>query len=239
MVDVSELGTVLGIWAHPDDETYLNAGIMTTAIANGQRVVCVTATRGEEGSWDEETYPTATMGKVRTAELERCMEVLGVTEHHWLDIYDGTCDQVPHEEGVARAEAFVRDVEPDTVFTFGPEGMTDHADHKAVHRWTTEAFARAAKPGARLYYPVVTPEWVEHYREPLQKFNVFAAPGTPPTVPRDRLDLDYALPQDVLERKLRAIECHVSQAEHMLNALGRDFFSEGHKAETFRLGATK
>jgi LmbE family N-acetylglucosaminyl deacetylase len=37
-------GTILSIWAHPDDETYLAGGVMAAASANGQRVVCVTAT---------------------------------------------------------------------------------------------------------------------------------------------------------------------------------------------------
>ena len=45
--DVAELGTILGIWAHPDDEAYLSGGLMALARDNGQRVVCVTATRGE------------------------------------------------------------------------------------------------------------------------------------------------------------------------------------------------
>ncbi len=44
-----DLGTILGVWAHPDDEAYLSAGLMATAIAAGRRVVCVTATRGRGG----------------------------------------------------------------------------------------------------------------------------------------------------------------------------------------------
>src|SRR5438093_2334158 len=72
------LGTILGVWAHPDDETYLSAGLMAQAVREGRRVVCVTATRGEEGSFDEERWPTATMGKVRENELMRSLEILGV-----------------------------------------------------------------------------------------------------------------------------------------------------------------
>src|SRR5687767_15747549 len=44
---VAGLGTVLGIWAHPDDEAYLSGGLMAMARDHGSRVVCVTATRGE------------------------------------------------------------------------------------------------------------------------------------------------------------------------------------------------
>jgi LmbE family N-acetylglucosaminyl deacetylase len=30
-----ELGTILGVWAHPDDEAYLSAGLMATASRPG------------------------------------------------------------------------------------------------------------------------------------------------------------------------------------------------------------
>jgi LmbE family N-acetylglucosaminyl deacetylase len=47
--EVSGLGTILGIWAHPDDEAYLSGGLMALATDAGSRVVCATATRGELG----------------------------------------------------------------------------------------------------------------------------------------------------------------------------------------------
>ena len=46
VTDAADLGTVLGIWAHPDDETFLSGGLMAMAREAGQRVVCVTATLG-------------------------------------------------------------------------------------------------------------------------------------------------------------------------------------------------
>ena len=36
-------GTILGVWAHPDDETYVSAAHMMRALGAGDRVVCVTA----------------------------------------------------------------------------------------------------------------------------------------------------------------------------------------------------
>src|SRR5439155_10948723 len=99
MTDDASLGTMLCVWAHPDDETYLAAGLMAQAVSEGRRVVCVTATRGEEGSWDEDRWPSSEMGKVREQELMASLEVLGVTEHLWLDYYDGTCAGVEHSEG--------------------------------------------------------------------------------------------------------------------------------------------
>jgi LmbE family N-acetylglucosaminyl deacetylase len=229
---------MLGVWAHPDDESYLTAALMARAVRNGSRVVCVTATKGEGGSWDEERWPSATMGDVRAAELETCLAILGVREHHWLGYLDGGCADVPADEGVAKVRAFMEAVQPDSVFTFGPDGMTDHADHKAVCAWTTTAFEAVAKPGAKLYYATATPAWAEEFVPRLNKFNVFA-PGFPPTTAADELAINYVIPADDLELKLKAIEAHVSQVEYMLKYFGEDFFREAHKIEIFRLAAER
>ena len=58
---VDDLGTLLGIWAHPDDDIYLSSGLMAATALAGGRVVDVTATRGEGGSMDEERWPSASM----------------------------------------------------------------------------------------------------------------------------------------------------------------------------------
>jgi LmbE family N-acetylglucosaminyl deacetylase len=232
-------GPALGVWAHPDDETYLAAGLMAMAVRLGQRVVCVTATRGEEGSWDEERWPTATMGRVREAELIRSMKILGVTEHHWLDYYDGTCAEVDLDEGTKRVRAFVEEVQPMSVFTFGPEGMTGHPDHKSISAWTTRAFHQAAPEGASLYYATGTPEWEVEYVPRMQRFNVFMEPGTPPVTPHEEMAVDFELPEELMRLKLDAIEAHLSQNEHILKAFGQDFFRAGTSVEAFRLGARR
>jgi len=233
------LGTLLGVWAHPDDETYLMAGLMARAVRDGARVVCVTATRGEEGSWDEQRWPTADLGKVREAEMMASLAVLGVNEHEWLDYYDGTCASVDLAEGVGRVRAVIEDVQPDSLLTFGPDGMTGHSDHKAVSAWTTEAFQRAAPSGARLYYATQTPEWAATFAPVMNRFNVFMEAGTPPQTPKDELAIEFDLPPDLLELKLLAIQEHVSQVEGMLNAFGKDFFRDAMKSEFFRLAAER
>lgn len=235
---MDELGTILGVFGHPDDETYLCAALMAGAARAGARVVCVTATKGEGGSWDEKRWPSETMGEVRAQELMESLAILGVKEHHWLGYIDGSCADVPSAEGAAKVEALMRDVEPDTVITFGPDGMTDHPDHKAVCAWTTDAFRAAAKPGAKLFYAIATPEWVEEFGPRFAKFNVFA-PGFPPTVAKEDAAIYYEIPKDLLDLKLQAIEKHVSQVEYMLRYFGEDFFREAHKVEMFGLAEEK
>jgi LmbE family N-acetylglucosaminyl deacetylase len=233
-----ELGTILGVWAHPDDEAYLTAGLMARAARAESRVVCVTATRGEGGSLDEEKWPSATMGQVREQELLRSLAVLGVTEHLWLDLPDVDMDTSLPEEGAGKVTAIMGEVQPDTVLTFGPDGMTDHAGHKSISRWTTDAFGEVAKGGARLFYATTTPDWAERWVPVYNRFNVFR-PGTPPVTPREELGLEYDLPPDILELKLRAIQEHVSQVGGMVQAFGEDIFREAMRGEYFRLAAVK
>ena len=80
-----DLGTILGVWAHPDDEAYLSAGLMADAVRRGNRVVCVTATRGEAGSQDPDRWRSEEMPRSRERALAACLRTLGVTEHRWLD----------------------------------------------------------------------------------------------------------------------------------------------------------
>ena len=71
-----ELGSVLGVWGHPDDEAYLSAGLMMGAVVSGRKVTCVTATRGEAGFPDDDPRPLAERAAVREAELDACLEYL-------------------------------------------------------------------------------------------------------------------------------------------------------------------
>ena len=89
--DLSCWGTTVLVWAHPDDETYLSGGTAAALVQLGHRVVAVTATRGEAGGPDTTPAALAETARVRTAELQEAMQLLGVTEHLWLDYADGGC----------------------------------------------------------------------------------------------------------------------------------------------------
>jgi LmbE family N-acetylglucosaminyl deacetylase len=238
ITDVGQLGTILGVWAHPDDEAYLTSGIMAVAVQNGQRVVCVTATRGEAGSQDEERWPTSQIAQIREAELEESLRILGVTEHHYLDYIDGRCEEVDDDEATAKIAAFIGDIQPRTVLTFGPLGGTGHPDHIAVSRWTTAAFATAAPAGASLYYASNTPSWVERFEPLLRPFNVWDD-RTPEVTPEADLGVYFTCSDDVLDLKAKALLAQVSQTEGLWNAVGLDRIQEMGREEMFSIGMKK
>ncbi len=240
MVDPgASLGTVLAVWAHPDDDIYTSSGVMAAAARAGQRVVDVTATRGEGGSMDEERWPPERMGEIRTAELLRSLEILGVGEHRFLD-GPVDVDMQAHLDGsgAEQLKDIMSEIDPDTVFTFGPDGMTGHQGHKDVSRWTTDAFRAVAKPGARLLYATQTPEWAEEWVPKLAPFEMFL-PGSPPITPVDELAIDFVLPEDLAALKIEAISAHVSQLEGLLEVFGPDGLRTALGSEFFRLGEGK
>jgi LmbE family N-acetylglucosaminyl deacetylase len=216
---VAALGTVLGIWAHPDDEAYLSGGLMAMARDHGSRVVCVTATRGELGTPDPVSWPPHRLAATRTVELARCLEILGVTEHHWLGYRDGECATVRAADAVARLCALIDDVAPDTVVTFGPDGITGHPDHQAVSAWAGAAFARAARPGARLLHATVAERRAPRWAALDESLGIFA-PGYPVPTPDRRLAVDLVLPPATVDRKVRALVAQETQTAGLITAMG-------------------
>jgi len=108
MRDIRELGTILSIWAHPDDEAYLCGGIMAKAAAAGSRVVCVTASRGELGVTDPTRWPPEQLAAIREAELAACLSILGVREHRWLGDPDGGCSDVDLDRAADQIVEIIR-----------------------------------------------------------------------------------------------------------------------------------
>ena len=229
---VTALGTILGIWAHPDDEAYLSGGLMALARDHGSRVVCVTATRGELGTPDPQTWPPQRLAAERTGELARCLEILGVTEHHWLGYRDGECAAVHASDPVAQLSDVIERVRPDTVLTFGPDGITGHPDHQAVSAWATAAFGRAAAPGARLLHSAVPDRRVLRWKALDASLGVYL-PGYPVTTPAGRLAVDLVLDPDTVARKVRALEAQETQTAGLIAAMGVEVYTAWVGEESF------
>jgi LmbE family N-acetylglucosaminyl deacetylase len=224
---VRALGTIMGIWAHPDDEAYLSGGLMALARANGQRVVCVTATRGELGTADPLSWPPERLAAERTRELADCLAILGVQEHHWLAYRDGGCAAADAPAAVAQLGDLIAQVRPDTLLTFGPDGLTGHADHQAVSAWAGAAFAEAA-PGARLLHATVP----QRRTVPDDELGIYA-PGYPITTPDAHLAVDLVLEPGVAALKAKALAAQATQTSGLIATLGLDTYTAWVGEESF------
>jgi LmbE family N-acetylglucosaminyl deacetylase len=230
-----ELGNILGVWAHPDDEAWLSAGLMMRAVANGRHVTCVTATKGEAGFPDDDPRPESERMAVRAAELGRSLEILGVTDHHWLGYLDGQCVEVPDDQPVEILAGLLADRRPDTVVTFGPDGGTGHTDHIAVCRWSTQAVRKAGLDGTRLLYSTKTPAWAELA---ISAFDIslvmMAEEFEPETTEESGLAVWYSCTDEELARKVEAMRAQESQIEPLYRMLGAEMFDRLVLEEFFR-----
>jgi LmbE family N-acetylglucosaminyl deacetylase len=229
---IEDLGTIVGVWAHPDDEGYLSGGIMAAAVRAGQRVVCVTATRGEAA--DPARWPPAELATIREAELAACLAVLGVTEHRWLDYPDGGCAEVDPDAAAEQIAAIIDEVRADTVLTFGPDGQTGHPDHVAVSDWTERAAKRAAHP-ASLYFSTHTHEWVAMFEVVARDLDIMMGAEAIPSVPAEELAINFVLDDDLLALKERAMCQQATQVLELRSAMGADRYLEVMREEVFRL----
>ena len=212
--NIQKLGTIMGIWAHPDDETFSMAGIMATAVTNGQKVICVTATRGEAGVQDESRWPAHSLADTRTQELHDALDILGVTDHIFLDYPDGGCNAVDQQQAIQHITTLIEVHQPDTILTFGPDGLTGHNDHSTVSAWAVAAAAKTTKTPT-VYFVIQTTEQYEAMIEADRALNVFFNIDKPPIKDACDCDLCYVLDDEVLEKKLRALQAMPSQTEKM------------------------
>jgi LmbE family N-acetylglucosaminyl deacetylase len=224
-----DLGTVLGVWAHPDDEAYLSAGLMGALRDAGHRVVVATATYGEQGTADPVSLPPERLALIRENELVTSLAVVGVWEHRWLGYRDGECADA--DGGVASVTQLIADIEPDTILTFGPDGMTGHPDHRAISAWTTAAW-RASGSQARLLYATLTPGFHAEWGELNDRIGLWTS-GSPPVTPDEELALYVALAGNDLDRKIDAVLAHVSQTNGLATEVGPDVFRRWWSAESF------
>lgn len=229
---VGGLGTILGIWAHPDDEVYLSGGLMAAARDAGQRVVCVTATRGEHGTDDPVAWPPDRLAATRARELQASLAVLGVYEHRFLGVEDGRCASRPGLVMVERLAAIIHEVRPDTIMTFGPDGLTGHEDHQVVSRWATAARSFAAAD-ADLLYATTTAEHVDRWHRLANRLGVYLVPGLPLRRTSAELAFELRPDDDLLERKVAALRTHATQTAVLIERFGEEHFREWVAVEAF------
>lgn len=224
---------LLGVWAHPDDEAYLSAGLMARVIAAGGSVTIVTATRGEKGTDDPDLYDSERFGQHRERELRSSLALLGVTNVRFLGLRDGECDLAAADIAAA-IEDIAHEVQPDMIVTFGPDGMTNHPDHLAISRWTTEAWRRHGS--GELLYATVTHDWAARHRELHDRIGVFGdfADGSAPSVTRSRVALECSLTDAELDRKRAALAAHGSQTAGLAEIMGEETYRSWYRNEHFR-----
>lgn len=223
---MAEKLSLMAIFAHPDDESFGMGGTLTKYAQEGVDVHLVVATLGEVGKvFSPELKVDQPLSVVREQELRCACENYGVAGLHLLGYMDGQTTVVPQSGAVYRIVRLLRQVKPQVVVTFGPDGIYGHYDHLAVHRWASAAVQFAAQPErwphagpahqvAKLYYRAMPQEQVDRMEQNGGSSSV-SIDGVPfPFVGQswDKITTIVDV-RDYVEVKLRGIRCHASQLD--------------------------
>jgi LmbE family N-acetylglucosaminyl deacetylase len=223
--------TILGIFAHPDDESFTSAGTIAKYVKAGWKVDLVCATHGEAGQWGPiEHGEHNSLAAVRQKELEAAAAELGVHSVTFMDFKDGKLDTTTPGDLEDKLTQIMIVHKPDVVITFDTTGISNHPDHVRISLGATFAFQTYAKLRRRekptdenppkLYFACM-PENVAIY---LKKQDVIPAEsyGKPWRGVEDKIVstvIDIKRQKAVKKKALRA---HISQEEDVSRFLSLD-----------------
>lgn len=215
--------SLLYVGAHPDDEVFFAGGTLAKYVEEGAQVSVVCATRGERGA-TADLCSIEELPKVREAELIDAMKVLGITGVHFLPYEDQKLSQAPPEEIRKHLVGLIREIKPQVVITFDPQGANQHTDHMAISLFASDAVPAAADPR---FHPELGPA---HHVERLlwHPFVLFRIPESENLATYPGIDflLDVSRWKD---KKAEAIRAHRTQ----LPGLGKLFFESSDGIRTF------
>jgi mycothiol S-conjugate amidase len=174
---------LLGVFAHPDDESFGPAGTLAVHSAAGVDVHIVTMTDGAAGA-PADGYPDGdALAEIRRGELRAAAAELGATLHHLRYRDSGfTGDprndhpeafiNVEPEGPIAELVGLIREIRPDVVLSHDEQGGYHHPDHIRTHELVRAAFEVAGDPvryadrgapfrPARLYSETRSNRWIK------------------------------------------------------------------------------
>lgn len=197
-------GTLLAVFAHPDDERIVGP-LLARYAREGHRVHLVIATDGSKGVTSHAGIPAgAGLARVRASEARCAAERLGIEPPTIVGLEDGGLASFANL-GTLRQELrrLLGTLRPDALVTIGPEGGTGHPDHRLVGNVATEVVQSVTdgEPPA-LYYASVP---AERMRSSPQ-----ARPMYTP-LPERYLSVQVAFTPADLQAADRAFDCHESQ----------------------------
>lgn len=124
---------IVGVFAHPDDESFAAGGLLARAARLGWRVEFVCATAGEGAAAEASPAERAALASRRLGELAAAAAVLGAAPPRCLGLPDGAL--ADHTDALDAALAdLLAPTPPDVLVGYGPDGGYGHRDHVALCR---------------------------------------------------------------------------------------------------------
>jgi len=130
---------ILAIFPHPDDEVTV-AGTVMGLKAAGHEVTLVCLTRGEKGN-AAQIASEEELAHLRTAEMQRSAELLGVNQLIQLDYADGGISALGMDSLKSVVYALIQKNKPNVLLSYDSKvGLYGHSDHQLTGKAVEEVF---------------------------------------------------------------------------------------------------
>lgn len=152
--------TLLAIFAHPDDESTVSP-ILHKYAREGVDVTVAIATDGRLGFQEHAGVPAGDeLAAVRRDEMKCAADKLGVKLVHFeyhdqLMAAGGYDGHIPHVRAMLQDVAsLIEELQPDAIITWGPDGGSNHMDHRLVGDTVTGVYLGRdwGKPMSLFFY---------------------------------------------------------------------------------------
>jgi LmbE family N-acetylglucosaminyl deacetylase len=128
--------SLLAIFAHSEDESFGPAGTLSKYASEGIAVSLVTATRNHHG---EEPENASAPNRNRSCSCRAS----GIRRACLFDYQPGELSRVDPNLILERLVRLIRELHPQVIITFAPEGLTSDADNRIISMATRAAFHAA------------------------------------------------------------------------------------------------
>jgi len=202
------MSTVVGIFAHPDDEAFFTGGTIAT-LAKDHDVYTICITNGDAG--ENSSDKKGDIADIRREELQESGKTLGVRDTFFLGYKDGTLSNNLYHEIAEKIKKILEKLEPEILITFEMRGISGHLDHVATSLITTYVFNQAPFT-KELWYVLST----EQMRESIKDYYIYWPPGYKKSEISKVIDI-----KPVWETKVAAMHKHESQMHDVKKILER------------------
>lgn len=190
------------IFPHPDDEAYVSGGLLRSAEKYSVNTKLICLTKGGRGLLPKDPSLAKKLKNIRSDELKRSSEILGIDELILWDYPDGCL----YENKTLWSDKLKKEIiksKASLIVTFDPSGITGHPDHLITSK---EIFDTVKSMDEKPQILFRVPD--------KQEKNYFKNNQVMPFALKKTHELSY--PFSVSIKKIKAIFAHKSQLKNFL-----------------------
>lgn len=154
---------IMAVFAHPDDELFA-APILSKYSRVGAEVQLVIATDGRYGTGQTDLKPGEELVKLRIDEANCAASSIGINKpillgyHDQLKLKEGYFGHVPYvQKLMGDLDSLMNILKPDVIITWGPDGGSNHMDHRIVGASISQVYLSKTWEKTRALFYIASP----------------------------------------------------------------------------------